>query len=130
MQSPSVSSKNNYPLASHSSYLVSKWAEAIPLRDQTAANITDALVKVCYYTCTWIIPVIIHSDQLKVCYSEAFGIKKTRTHQPQGDGMVVRLYRSLLQLLRTYVEREEDWYSISSSCLGHCLHMSINRFQH
>ena len=30
-------------------------------------------------------------------------------YHPQGDGMVERFNRSLLQLLRTYVEKQEDW---------------------
>ena len=42
---------------------------------------------------------------------EAFGTKETHTtpYHPKGDGMVERFNRSLLQLLRTYVEKEEDW---------------------
>ena len=61
----------------------SKWAEAIPLWDQTAASIMDALVKVC---CTFELPEIMHSDQGRAFESlllhqtlEAFGIKKSRT---------------------------------------------------
>ena len=39
------------------------------------------------------------------------GILKTRTtaYHPQGDGMVERFNRSLLQLLRCYVQRQNDW---------------------
>ena len=61
---------------------------------------------------------IVHSDQGRAFEStilrqtlEAFGTKKTHTtpYHSQGDGMVERFNRSLLQLLRTYVEKEEDW---------------------
>ena len=42
---------------------------------------------------------------------KAFGVEKSRTtaYHPEGDGMVERFNRSLLQLLRMYVEKEEDW---------------------
>ena len=41
----------------------------------------------------------------------AFGVKKSRTtaYHPQGDGMVERFNCSLLQLLRAYVDKENDW---------------------
>ena len=67
---------------------------------------------------TYGLPEIVHSDQGRAFEStilrqtlEAFGTKKTHTtpYHPQGDGMVERFNRSLLQLLRTYVEKEEDW---------------------
>ena len=68
--------------------------------------------------CVFGLPSIIHSDQGRAFENlllrhtlDAFGIKKSRTtaYHPQGDGMVERFNRSLLQLLRTYVEREEEW---------------------
>ena len=67
---------------------------------------------------TYGLPQIVHSDQGRVFEStilrqtlEAFGTKKTHTtpYHSQGDGMMERFNRSLLQLLRTYAEKEEDW---------------------
>ena len=92
-----------------------KWADAIPLRDQKATTIADAVIKVCS---SFGMPDILHSDQGRNFEStlfhqllQAFGIHKTRTtaYHPQGDGMVERFNRSLLQLLRCYVESEDDW---------------------
>ena len=92
-----------------------KWVEAIPLRDQTAASITKAPIKICS---SFGVPSILHSDQGRNFESEmlhqmlqAFGIKKSRTtaYHPQCDGMVERFNRSLLQLLRCYVSAEGDW---------------------
>ena len=63
-------------------------------------------------------PSIVHSDQGRNFESailaqtlEAFGITKSRTtaYHPQGDGMVECFNRSLLQLLRTYVDKQEEW---------------------
>ena len=68
--------------------------------------------------CTYGIPEIIHSDQGANFEStiigqtlEAFGVKKSHTtpYHPEGDGMVERFNRTLLQLLRTYVEKKEEW---------------------
>ncbi len=36
-------------------------------------------------------------------------LTRTTAYHPQGDGMVERLNRSLLQLLRVYVDKEADW---------------------
>ena len=63
-------------------------------------------------------PDIVHSDQGRNFEStvfhqtlEAFGVHKSRTtaYHPQGDGLVERFNRTLLQLLRTYVEKKEEW---------------------
>ena len=63
-------------------------------------------------------PQILHSDQGRNFESSilfqtlpAFGIEKLRTtaYHPQGDGMVERFNRTLLQLLRSYVESQSDW---------------------
>ena len=92
-----------------------KWATAIPLPDQTAVRITAELVKL---FSMFGVPEILHSDQGRNFEStilrqtlEAFGVSKSRTtaYHPQCDGMVERMNRSLLQLLRAYVETQEDW---------------------
>ena len=109
-----VSTKNNRYLLVIQDYFT-KWADARPLKDQTAVRIKAELVKL---FCTYGIPEIVHSDQGRNFESsvvqstlDAFGVVKSRTtpYHPQGDGMVERFNRSLLQLLRTYVERQEDW---------------------
>ena len=92
-----------------------KWAEAIPLPNQTATTITRELVKV---FSNYGLPEILHSDQGRNFEStllqqtlDAFGVTKSRTtaYHPQGDGMVERFNRSLLQMLRAYVCHESDW---------------------
>ena len=93
-----------------------KWADAIPLRDQKATTtITDAVVEMCS---NFRMPKILHSDQGRNFEStlfnqvlEAFGIKKCRTtaYHLQGDGTVEHFNHSLLQLLRCYVDSEDDW---------------------
>ena len=109
-----LSSQNHKYLLVIQDYFT-KWGEAIPMADQTAQRITTELVKLCS---TLGLPQIVHSDQGRNFEStilqqtlQAFGVKKTRTtaYHPQGDGMVERLNRSLLQLLRTYVTHEDDW---------------------
>ena len=92
-----------------------KWAEAFPIPDQMARLITDILINLC---ARMRLPKIIHSDQGSSFEStilhqtlQAFGITKSHTmaYHPQGDGMVERLNRSILQMLRTYVTKEFDW---------------------
>ena len=89
-----------------------KWVEAIPLRNQTAATITAELVNLFI---RFGIPEVDQGRNFESTLSkqtlEAFGINKSRTtaYHPQGDGMVERFNRSLLQLLCTYVDKESDW---------------------
>ena len=112
------------PLSRHNNrYLLvlqdyfTKWVEVIPLPRQTADLITAEIVKL--FT-VFGIPDVLHSDQGRNFESsllrqtlEAFGVSKSRTtaYHPQGDGMVERFNRSLLQMLRAYVELQEDWRS-------------------
>ena len=92
-----------------------KWADAIPLPNQKATTITSALIKL---FSTIGMPQIVHSDQGRNFEStilkqslEAFGISKSHTtaYHPEGDGMVERFNRTLLQLLQIYVEQESEW---------------------
>jgi len=92
-----------------------KWVDIVPLRDQTAISISDTIVNLCS---NFGIPTVIHSDQGRNFESslfsqvlQAFGIQKSRTtaYHPQGDGMVKRFNRSILQMLRCYVDQEDDW---------------------
>ena len=109
-----VSRKNHRYLLVVMDYFT-KWVEAIPLQDQTAASVTQTIIKICS---TFGVPSILHSDQGRNFEShmlqqmlQAFGIQKCRTtaYHPQCDGMVERFNRSLLQMLRCYVSTEEDW---------------------
>ena len=109
-----VSFKNNRYLLVIMDYFT-KWAEAVPLPDQKAKSISNAIIKLCS---SFGIPDVIHSDQgrnFESCLFQemltAFGIEKSRTtaYHPQGDGMVERFNRSLLQLLRCYTQQENDW---------------------
>ena len=94
-----------------------KWAEAVPMPDQTAERIVRALIGI---FSRFGIPEILHSDQGRNFESTilketcaAFGIVKSRTtsYHPHRDGMVERFNRTLLQLLRAYVQQQSDWES-------------------
>ena len=109
-----ISLNNNRYLLVIQDYFT-KWAEAIPIPDQKAERISRELTKL---FSVFGQPSIVHSDQGRNFESailaqtqEAFGITKSRTtaYHPQGDGMVERFNRSLLQLLRTYVDKQEEW---------------------
>ena len=96
-----VSNKGNCYLRVVQDYFT-KLADAIPLRNQTAATITQKLVKL------FSIMGSLHSDQgcnfestLLRQTLEAFGTSKSHTtaYHPEGDVMVERFNRSVLQLL-------------------------------
>lgn len=109
-----VSQHNNRYLLVIQDYMT-KWAEAIPIPNQTAERITKELIKV---FSRYGIPNILHSDQGRNFEStilhqtlDAFGITKscTTAYHPAGDGLVERFNRSLLQMLRAYVLHQSDW---------------------
>ena len=93
----------------------SKWLEAYPMKNQKSETITNLLVQ----TFSRLgIPEYIHSDQganfesallKETC--RALGIRKTRTsaYHPQGNSLVERSNRTILQMLRCYVEESWEW---------------------
>ena len=94
-----------------------KWLEAFPMANQRAETIVEMLAMLAIHFCRFGIPQELHSDQgrnfesiLVSSLCNAFAIKKTRTsaYHPQGDGLVERSNRILLDMLRSYVQRD-DW---------------------
>ena len=94
----------------------SKWPFAKAIPDQTAERIVQVRRNDVF---TLIGPLLhLQSDQGQNFESrmlgdlcKAFGVKKSHTtpYHPMGDGLVERMNRSLLALLRIYVERGDDW---------------------
>ena len=108
LEIPLSSKGNRYLLVIEDSF--SKWLEAYPMENQKAETITNLLVQ----TFSRLgIPEYIHSDQganfesglvKETC--RALGIRKTHTsaYHPQGNSLVERSNRTILQMLRCYVE--------------------------
>ena len=83
--------------------------------DQTARRITKELIHI---FSTYGAPWVMHSNQGRNFEStilaqtlEAFRVTKSRTtaYHPQADGIVYNFNRSLLQLLRSYVNSQSGW---------------------
>ena len=96
-----------------------KWAIAVPTRNQTAVTVAKALQSSLFYTIG--IPRRIHSDQ-GACFEakvikhlcDIHGVQKSRTspYHPEGDGITERFNRTLLNMLRTLDEpQKENWKS-------------------
>nr|VZI14049.1 unnamed protein product [Spirometra erinaceieuropaei] len=103
-----------------------KWAEAAPLPDQTTATVAEAIMS------TWVarfgVPDVIHSDQganfesllvHELC--SRLGIQKTRTtaYPPQGNGQTERTNKSILSLLRAFIDSANN--DIWDTLIPHCL---------
>lgn len=94
-----------------------KWPEAIPLPNQQAETVAQALLE--HVVSRFGVPEELHSDQGRNFESALFqdvlkqlGINKTRTTalHPQSDGMVERLHRTLYDWLSKMVQdHQRDW---------------------
>ncbi|KII72268.1 Gag-Pol polyprotein [Thelohanellus kitauei] len=107
-----------------------KWLIALPLQRQTAECVIERLIEVFAH---FGLPKIIHSDQgrnfeayvfQELCL--AFGIQKTRTtsYHPQGNGLVERANRSIINILRK-IGNNCEWHKVlplvtySNNCSTH-----------
>uniref|UniRef100_A0A0X3PXJ8 Transposon Ty3-I Gag-Pol polyprotein n=1 Tax=Schistocephalus solidus TaxID=70667 RepID=A0A0X3PXJ8_SCHSO len=103
-----------------------KMAEAVPLPDASAATVAKAIFNC--WVCRWGAPDQIHSDRgssfesavvLELC--KFLKIKKTRTtaYHPQGNGQVERTNRTLLNLLRAFIDRSATptWDDAIPACM-------------
>ena len=94
-----------------------KWPEAIPIKNQEALTVAEALLE--NVISRFGVPIELHSDQGRNFESELFstlmrilGINKTRTTplHPQSDGMVERFNKTIQDNLSKFVDNNQtDW---------------------
>ena len=99
--------------------LFSRYAQAIPTKNQTAYTTAKALYE--NFFIHYGFPVVLHSDkganfETKVIQKqcEIAGIRKSRTtpYHPMGNGMTERYNRTLMNMLGTLQEHQKaDWKS-------------------
>ena len=93
-----------------------KWMEALPMSNMEAQTVARLFVN--HFVTRFGSPEYLHTDQgrnfestlvKEVC--KILGIEKTRTtpYHPQSNGMVERFNRTLLNMLSTISQEEEDW---------------------
>ena len=94
-----------------------KWTEAFPMPNMEARTVADIIVR--EVVSRFGVPSSIHSDQGRQYESQLFSemckvlhIKKTRTtpYHPQSDGMVERFNKTLVRMLKSYInDHQSDW---------------------
>ena len=112
----------------------SKWVEYYALSDQTAKRLVRTLVSefIGRFGC----PLELHSDQGRNFESRMFKevydllkIVKTRTtpYRPIANGQVERMNRTILQILRCFIqEQQEDW-DLHLATVGMIIRSTVNR---
>ncbi len=111
---PETSAGNKYILVVADYF--TKWTQAFAVKDIMAQTCADVLVNE-FFT-LWGAPSYLHSDQGRNFESNLFaevcnilGVKKTRTtsYRPCSDGLVERMNRTLLAMLKSTVESDYEW---------------------
>ena len=112
---PITDKGNRYILVVSDYY--TKWTEAFSMPNMEARTVADIIVR--EVVSRFGVPYIIHSDQgrqyesqllLEMC--KVLHIKKTRTtpYHPQSDGMVERINKTLVRMLKSYINNHQsDW---------------------
>lgn len=102
-----------------------KWVEIMAVPDQTAFTCANKLLNevISRYGC----PLSIHSDQGRCYESSIFAelctlleIKKTRTspRNPKCNGQAERFNRSLLRMIKSYLQGEQENWDLNLGCLA------------
>ena len=126
---PIADDGNSYVLVA-SDYFT-RWMEAYPIPNQEAVTVATVLTQEIFFRFS--IPEQLHSDQgrqfksqliIEVC--KLLKINKTRTtpYHPQGDGLVERFNRTLLNMLATTIK------DVPSRLLGRPYPCSVPGIQH
>ena len=94
-----------------------KWTQSVAIPNQEANTVAEAFVN--HSVCRFGVPLQLHSDQGKCFESKLFhemcsflDIDKTRTTstRPQSNGTVERFNRTLVSMLTTYCnENQDNW---------------------
>ena len=112
---PETANGNSYVLVVGDYF--TRWMEAYPIRNQEAVTVAQKLVD--EFFCRFSTPEQLHSDQesqfesrliSEIC--KLLNIHKSHTtpYHPQGDGLVERFNRTLLDMLATTVQNHPlDW---------------------
>ena len=123
---PVTEKGNKYVLAAVDHF--TRWVEAFPIRNQEATTVAKKLVDELF--CRFSPPQQLHSDQGRQFESELIEeicklleIRKSRTtpYHPQGNGMVERINRTLLDMFATTAHNHpSDWdLYIRKVCLAY-----------
>ena len=111
-----------------------KWMECFPVGDQSAESISDTLITHCLSKLG--MPRTIHSDQgrnfdgivfREVC--RALEVAKTRTtpYRPCSNGQVERYNRTVLQMIRCYLDGEQKNWDRHLHLIGLAIRSTVNR---
>ena len=104
-----------------------KWIEAWAIPDQEAKTIAQKLLDDMFLRFS--LPDRLHSDQGRQFEGKLIGelykllqVEKTHTtpYHPQGDGLVERANRTILDMLATVVKNRENWEShLRATCMAY-----------
>jgi transposase InsO family protein len=110
----------------------SKWAEAYPVKDQTALTCADVICKefITKFGC----PLYIHTDQGRCFEAELFQeicklleIQKTRTspRNPKCNGLVERFNKTLIQMIKSFIRGDATEWDLNLQYLTAAYRASV-----
>ena len=111
-----------------------KWIECVALPDAKAERVAQEFL--IHFVVTFGCPLEVHTDQgsnfnsnLFRSFCDLFDIVKTRTtpYHPSSNGQVERVNRTLLQMIRCYIEGRVRQWDKDLSLLVMALHATENR---